>query len=110
MNAAVPALLTGRNLTGKVITLDALHTVRATARQIRAQNGHYLMIVKKNQAALYREFAQERAEALREMNALRSERARRVAAKQSTGSVDSRIARLQTQTAVGVPRARATRR
>lgn len=26
---------------------------RATARQIRAQDGHYLMIVKKNQAALY---------------------------------------------------------
>lgn len=47
-----------------------------------------------------REFAQERAEALQEMNALRSERARRVAAKQSTTSVDSRIARLQTQTAV----------
>jgi predicted transposase YbfD/YdcC len=51
--SAVPSLLEGRNLTGKVITLDALHTVRATARQIRAQNGHYLMIVKKNQAALY---------------------------------------------------------
>jgi predicted transposase YbfD/YdcC len=51
--SAVPSLLEGRNLTGKVITLDALHTLRATARQIRAQNGHYLMIVKKNQAALY---------------------------------------------------------
>ncbi len=35
------------------MTLDALHTVRTTARQIRAQNGHYLMIVKKNQASLY---------------------------------------------------------
>jgi predicted transposase YbfD/YdcC len=51
--SAVPSLLVGRNLTGKVITLDALHTLRPTARQIRAQNGHYLMIVKKNQAALY---------------------------------------------------------
>lgn len=51
--SAVPALLGGRNLTGKVITLDALHTLRPTARQIRAQNGHYLMIVKKNQAVLY---------------------------------------------------------
>jgi len=38
--SAVPSLLTGRNLTGKVITLDALHTLRATARQIGAQNGH----------------------------------------------------------------------
>jgi predicted transposase YbfD/YdcC len=51
--SAVPSLLKGRNLTGKVITLDALHTLRATAKQIRTQNGHYLMIVKKNQAALY---------------------------------------------------------
>jgi predicted transposase YbfD/YdcC len=51
--SAVPSLLKGRNLTGKVITLDALHTLRATAKQIRLQNGHYLMIVKKNQATLY---------------------------------------------------------
>jgi len=51
--SAVPALLAGRDLTDKVVTLDALHTLRTTARQIRAQNGHYLMIVKKNQAALY---------------------------------------------------------
>jgi predicted transposase YbfD/YdcC len=51
--SAVPALLEGRDLHGKVVTLDALHTLRPTARQIRAQNGHYLMIVKKNQAALY---------------------------------------------------------
>ncbi|MFL5800790.1 MAG: ISAs1 family transposase [Roseiflexaceae bacterium] len=51
--SAVPALLAGRDLTGTVITLDALHTLRTTARQIRGQNGHYLMIVKKNQASLY---------------------------------------------------------
>jgi len=51
--SAVPALLEGRDLHGKVVTLDALHTLRPTARQIRAQNGHYLMIIKKNQAALY---------------------------------------------------------
>lgn len=51
--SAVPTLLAGRDLTGWVITLDALHTLRTTARQIRAQNGHYLMIVKKNQATLY---------------------------------------------------------
>jgi predicted transposase YbfD/YdcC len=51
--SAVPALLDGRDLHGKVVTLDALHTLRPTARQIRAQKGHYLMIVKKNQAALY---------------------------------------------------------
>src|SRR5215210_4175910 len=51
--SAVPALLEGRDLRGKVVTLDALHTLRSTAGQIRAQKGHYLMIVKKNQAALY---------------------------------------------------------
>jgi len=51
--SAVPSLLARRDLSGKVVTLDALHTLRSTARQIRAQNGHYLMIVKKNQAALY---------------------------------------------------------
>jgi predicted transposase YbfD/YdcC len=51
--SAVPSLLLGRDLRGKVVTLDALHTLRPTARQIRSQNGHYLMIVKKNQAALY---------------------------------------------------------
>jgi hypothetical protein len=51
--SAVPELLAGRDLRGKVVTLDALHTLRPTARLIRAQHGHYLMIVKKNQAALY---------------------------------------------------------
>jgi predicted transposase YbfD/YdcC len=51
--SAVPSLLAGRDLSGTVITSDALHTLRPTARQIRSQNGHYLMIVKKNQAALY---------------------------------------------------------
>jgi predicted transposase YbfD/YdcC len=51
--SAVPELLAGRDLSGKVVTLDALHTLRPTARQIRAAGGHYLMIVKKNQAALY---------------------------------------------------------
>jgi predicted transposase YbfD/YdcC len=51
--SAVPVLLKGRDWRGKVVTLDARHTLRPTARQIRAQNGHYLMIVKKNQAALY---------------------------------------------------------
>jgi hypothetical protein len=36
--SAVPTLLAGRDLTGTVITIDALHTVRTTVRQIRAQN------------------------------------------------------------------------
>jgi len=51
--SAVPPLLKGRDLSGMVVTLDALHTLRSTAKLIRAGGGHYLMIVKKNQAALY---------------------------------------------------------
>jgi predicted transposase YbfD/YdcC len=51
--SAVPELLKGRDLTGTLLTTDALHTLRRAAQQIRDQNGHYLMIVKKNQAALY---------------------------------------------------------
>ena len=51
---AVPALLAGRDLSGTVTTMDALLTQEAVARQILAQHGHYLMIVKKNQLNLYR--------------------------------------------------------
>ena len=51
---AVPALLAGRELRGTVTTMDALLTQEAVARQILAQHGHYVMIVKKNQLNLYR--------------------------------------------------------
>jgi predicted transposase YbfD/YdcC len=50
---AVPRLLAGRDLTGTVTTLDALLTQRGIAAQIRAQHGHYLMVVKPNQPELY---------------------------------------------------------
>jgi predicted transposase YbfD/YdcC len=50
---AVPALLAGRDLSGTVTTMDALLTQRALAQQIRAQGGHYLMIVKENQPVLH---------------------------------------------------------
>jgi predicted transposase YbfD/YdcC len=50
---AVPLLLAGRDLTRTVTTMDALLTQRQIARQIPDQNGHYLMIVKENQPALY---------------------------------------------------------
>lgn len=51
--AAVPLLLAGRDLTDTVTTMDALLTQRAIARYIRAQGGHYLMVVKRNQRRLY---------------------------------------------------------
>lgn len=54
---AVPLLLAGRDLRGTVTTMDALLTQQAIARQIRQQQGHYLMVVKENQPALYRAIA-----------------------------------------------------
>jgi len=51
--SVVAQLLGDRDLRGWVVTLDALHTLRPTARLILNQQGHYLMIVKKNQAVLY---------------------------------------------------------
>jgi len=50
---AVPTLLQGRDLHGTVTTMDALLTQQALAQQIRDQAGHYLMMVKENQPALY---------------------------------------------------------
>ena len=50
---AAPHLLAGRDLTGTVTTMDALLTQAALAQQIRRQNGHYLMVIKKNQPTLY---------------------------------------------------------
>src|SRR5262249_13844566 len=51
--SAVPLLLAQRDLRGKVITLDALHTLKPTARLILSLGGDYLMVVKKNQRTLY---------------------------------------------------------
>ncbi len=48
-----PQLLRGQNLKGTVTTFDAAHTHRPLAQQIIAQQGDYLMVVKKNQRRLY---------------------------------------------------------
>jgi predicted transposase YbfD/YdcC len=50
---AVPVLLQGQDLQGTVTTMDALLTQRTLAQQILDQQGHYLMVVKENQPALY---------------------------------------------------------
>ncbi len=50
---AVPTLLTGRDLSKVVITMDAGLTVPGLATQILEQGGHYLMVVKRNQHELY---------------------------------------------------------
>jgi predicted transposase YbfD/YdcC len=53
--SACQQLLTGRDLSGMVITLDAGLTQRKLAEQIRAQHGHYFMVVKKNHPQMYAE-------------------------------------------------------
>ena len=55
---AVQRLLRGRDLRGWVVTLDAMHTQRATADLIVRQGGHYLMVVKQNQPTLYTALAE----------------------------------------------------
>jgi predicted transposase YbfD/YdcC len=50
---AVPDLLAGVDLQGTVTTLDSLLCQQEIARQIVRQRGHYLMVVKENQPALY---------------------------------------------------------
>jgi len=49
----VQAMLRGRDLRGVVLTVDAMHTQRETARLIVQQQGHYLMVVKANQPDLH---------------------------------------------------------
>src|SRR5262249_40845520 len=50
---AAPTLLRDRDLSGTVTTGDALLTQRAQAQLIRDRDGHYLMIVKRNQRRLW---------------------------------------------------------
>lgn len=50
---ALPTLLEGRDLSGTLTTLDALYTQRSVAQQIVDHQGHYLMMVKRNQPALF---------------------------------------------------------
>lgn len=51
---AFTPLLSGLDLSGAVVTADALHTQHEHARQILAAGGHYLFIVKGNQPTLHR--------------------------------------------------------
>jgi predicted transposase YbfD/YdcC len=51
---AFAPLLEGLDLTGTVITADALHTQHEHARHIVAAGGHYIFIVKANQPTLHR--------------------------------------------------------
>jgi hypothetical protein len=55
--AAVPILLTGLVLEGRVFTMDALLTQREIAQTIVAGGGDYVMVVKENQPALHGDIA-----------------------------------------------------
>jgi hypothetical protein len=54
---ASSTVLTGRDLSGSLITMDALLAQRALARQIRDQGRHYLMVIKQNHAQMHDEVA-----------------------------------------------------
>jgi predicted transposase YbfD/YdcC len=51
--AAVAPLLDGLDLTGTVITADAMHSVIAHARYLHARGAHYVLTVKTNRSKLY---------------------------------------------------------
>lgn len=52
---AIPELLAQLDITGCVVTLDALNTQTAVAKQIVAANADYILAVKKNQGTLYQD-------------------------------------------------------
>ena len=51
--AAVPALLEMPALRGRIVTTDAMHTQRRTARAVTAAGGDHVPTLKGNQGALY---------------------------------------------------------
>ena len=51
---AIPALLKQLEIDGAVVTLDAMHCQKNTAKAIRAKNADYVITVKKNQKQLYK--------------------------------------------------------
>src|SRR5438045_8880810 len=52
-----PTLLDRLDLTGVVVTADALHAVRSHAEYLHNRGAHYLLTVKANQPALHAQLA-----------------------------------------------------
>jgi predicted transposase YbfD/YdcC len=52
-----PQVLAALPLAGRLVTGDALYCQRSLCRQIRAQGGHYLVVVKENQPTLFADIA-----------------------------------------------------
>lgn len=55
---AIPELLKLLNLKGSTVTIDAMGTQKAIARQIREQKGHYVLALKGNQSTLKKDMQQ----------------------------------------------------
>ena len=55
---AIPELLKLLNLKGTTVTIDAMGTQKAIARQIREQKGHYVLALKGNQSTLKKDMQQ----------------------------------------------------
>jgi len=55
---AVPQLLELLELTGAVVTLDAMHCQKETAAAIRTKGAHYVLTVKNNQPSLHAQLAE----------------------------------------------------
>lgn len=50
---AMPALLDLLDLDGRIVTADAMHTQRATAKTIKEKGGDWLLVLKANQGTLF---------------------------------------------------------
>lgn len=50
---AMPTLLDLLDLDGRIVTADAMHTQRATAKTIKEKGGDWLLVLKANQGTLF---------------------------------------------------------
>lgn len=55
--SALKPLLTSEHITGRILTLDAMHTQRALCAQVHQLGGHYVLIAKDNQPTLRADIA-----------------------------------------------------
>ncbi len=55
--SALKPLLTSESVTGRILTLDAMHTQRDLCAQVRRLDGHYILLAKDNQPTLRADIA-----------------------------------------------------
>ncbi|TWT59797.1 ISAs1 family transposase [Rubinisphaera italica] len=83
---AMPKLIELLELSGAVVTVDAAHTNKSVARQLRGKNADYVMTVKGNQPKLY-EIINQKFEELSE-NDFQHPKVRRHTTRESNGGRD----------------------